>query len=194
MLLPVALNRHLVCIFCLLQNFTGSWKHNRKIKPWNKKRKKAVSESDWRGRIGCNRRKSKRSSSFRGDKKTLHPSSRSDVCILGACSLGAGPKYMAPLLHQNEGIRTSIFCYLLTLLLPSWVNPKEKRGFPGSSYGKESACNAGDPGLIPWSERPAGEGNGNPLQYSCLENPQGWGSLVGCRLWGHTVSDMTEAT
>ena len=51
MLLPVALNRHLVCIFCLLQNFTGSWKHNRKIKPWNKKRRKAVSESDWRGRI-----------------------------------------------------------------------------------------------------------------------------------------------
>ena len=40
MLLPVALNRHLVCIFCLLQNFTGSWKHNRKIKPWIKKRKK----------------------------------------------------------------------------------------------------------------------------------------------------------
>ena len=38
------------------------------------------------------------------------------------------------------------------------------------------------------------EGNGNPLQYSCLENPRGRGSLVGCRLWGHTESDMTEAT
>ena len=37
-----------------------------------------------------------------------------------------------------------------------------------------------------------GEGNGNPLQYSCLENPQGRGSLVGCRLWGRTESDTTE--
>ena len=36
-------------------------------------------------------------------------------------------------------------------------------------------------------------GNGNPLQYSCLENPRD-GSLVGCRLWGHTELDMTEVT
>ena len=43
--------------------------------------------------------------------------------------------------------------------------------FPGSSDGKESACNAGDPGLIPGEERSPGEGNGSPLQYSCLENP-----------------------
>ena len=41
---------------------------------------------------------------------------------------------------------------------------------PGSSDGKESACNAGDLGLIPGSGRSLGEGNGNPLQYSCLEN------------------------
>ena len=39
-----------------------------------------------------------------------------------------------------------------------------------SSDGKESACNAGDPGLIPGLGRSSGEGNGNPLQYSCLEN------------------------
>ena len=44
------------------------------------------------------------------------------------------------------------------------------RGFPHSSVGKESACNAGDPGRIPGSGRSPGEGNGNPLQYSCLEN------------------------
>ena len=43
-------------------------------------------------------------------------------------------------------------------------------GFPGGSDGKESACNAGDSGLIPGSGRSPGEGNGNPLQYSCLEN------------------------
>ena len=43
-------------------------------------------------------------------------------------------------------------------------------GFPGGSDGKESACNAGDLGLIPESGRSLGGGNGNPLQYSCLEN------------------------
>ena len=43
-------------------------------------------------------------------------------------------------------------------------------GFPGGSDGKESACNAGDPGLITGSGRSPGEANGNPLQYSFLEN------------------------
>ena len=43
--------------------------------------------------------------------------------------------------------------------------------FPGGSDGKESACNARDPGSISGSERSLGEGNGNPLQYSCLKNP-----------------------
>ena len=42
---------------------------------------------------------------------------------------------------------------------------------PGGSDGKASAYNAGDPGSIPGSGRSPGEGNGNPLQYSCLENP-----------------------
>ena len=49
-------------------------------------------------------------------------------------------------------------------------------GFPGGSDGKESACNAGDPGSIPGSGRSLGEGNGNPLQYSCLENPMDRGA------------------
>ena len=44
-------------------------------------------------------------------------------------------------------------------------------GFPRSSVGKETACSAGDLGSIPGSGRSPGEGNGNPLQYSCLENP-----------------------
>ena len=43
-------------------------------------------------------------------------------------------------------------------------------GFPGGSDDKASACNAGDPCSIPGSGRSPGEGNGNPLQYSCLEN------------------------
>ena len=105
---------------------------------------------------------------------------------------------------------------------------------------KNPPASAGDLGLIPGSGRSSGEGNGNPLQYSCLGNPrteepgglqsrgsqrighnlatkqqqihlltatkwqptpvflpgesQGWGSLVGCRLWGRTESDTTEVT
>ena len=56
--------------------------------------------------------------------------------------------------------------------------------FPGGSDGKESACNAGDPGLIPGLGRFPGEGNGNPLQYSYLENPCGQRSLAGHSSWG----------
>ena len=44
--------------------------------------------------------------------------------------------------------------------------------FPGGSDGKASAYNAGDPGSVPGSGRSPGEGNGSPLQYSCLENPK----------------------
>ena len=48
--------------------------------------------------------------------------------------------------------------------------------FPGGSEGKVSAYNAGDPGSIPGSGRSPGEGIGNPLQYSCLENPMDRGA------------------
>ena len=45
------------------------------------------------------------------------------------------------------------------------------KSFPGGSDSKASACNVGDPGSIPGSGRSPGEGNDNPLQHSCLENP-----------------------
>ena len=67
-----------------------------------------------------------------------------------------------------------------------------KMGFPDGSLGKESACNAGDLGLIPGLGRSPGEGYGNPLQYSCLENPCGQRSLAGYCPWGHKESDVTE--
>ena len=64
--------------------------------------------------------------------------------------------------------------------------------FPGSSAGKESTCNVGDLG---W-EDPLVKGMAtlleNTLQYSCLENPHGEKSLVGCCLWGCKESDTTE--
>ena len=50
------------------------------------------------------------------------------------------------------------------------------KGFPGDSDNKASACNAGDLGSIPASGRFPGEGNGKPLQHSCLENPMGGGA------------------
>ena len=57
----------------------------------------------------------------------------------------------------------------------------EYSDFPGGSGSKEPACNAGDLGLNPWSGRSPGEGNGNPLQYSCLENSmdrRAWWAIV----------------
>ena len=54
-----------------------------------------------------------------------------------------------------------------------------QRGFPGGSASKESACNAEDPGLISGLGRSSGEGYGNPLQYSCLENPMDKGAWQG---------------
>ena len=65
-------------------------------------------------------------------------------------------------------------------------------GFLDGSVGKESACNAGDPGSIPGLGRSPGGGHGNPLQYSCLKNPQGQRSLTGCSPWGRKESDTTE--
>ena len=61
-----------------------------------------------------------------------------------------------------------------------WLN------IPGGSEGKASACNVRNPYLIPELGRSPGEGNGNPLQSSCLETP------MDGRAWGHKELDMTE--
>ena len=58
----------------------------------------------------------------------------------------------------------------------SYQGTNPTMGFPGGSDGKESACNAEDAGLIPGLGRSPGEGNGNSLQYSCLENPMDRGA------------------
>ena len=65
-------------------------------------------------------------------------------------------------------------------------------GFPGISDGKESTCNEGDLGLIPGLGRSPGGRHGNPLQYSCLENPHGQRSLVGYSPQSLKESDTTE--
>ena len=64
--------------------------------------------------------------------------------------------------------------------------------FSGGSDSQEPTCNAGDLGSIPGLERFPVGGHGNPLQYSCLENPHRQRILAGYRLWGHKELDMTE--
>ena len=71
------------------------------------------------------------------------------------------------------------------------LNPK-LWGFPSGSDGKESACDAGDLGLVPGLRRSSREWYSNPLQYLCLENPQGQRSLVVYSPWVCKESDMTE--
>ena len=65
-------------------------------------------------------------------------------------------------------------------------------GFPGDSDGKESACNVGDLGVIRGLWRSPEGGRGNPLQYSCLENPLGQRNLAGYSPWGCKDCDMSE--
>ena len=61
-------------------------------------------------------------------------------------------------------------------LLFTWVQTMVESGFAGGSDGKVSVYNVGDPGSIPGLGRSTGEGNGNPLQYYCLENPMDRGA------------------
>ena len=75
-------------------------------------------------------------------------------------------------------------CYCVLLLRPF---PPPSLGLPGGSEGKETACNAGDLGTIPGSGRSPGGGNGNPLQYSCLENPMDRGA------WWATVHGVAKS-
>ena len=65
-------------------------------------------------------------------------------------------------------------------------------GFLGGSHSKESACNVGDLCSIPGLGRPPGGWHGNPLHYSCLENPHGQRNMVGYSPWGHKELDTTE--
>ena len=68
-------------------------------------------------------------------------------------------------------------------MLEIFLSIEEVRVFSGGLDGQDSACNVGNPGLIPGLGRSPGEGNGNPLQYSCLENSLDRGALVGYSPW-----------
>ena len=82
----------------------------------------------------------------------------------------------------------NIFISIWDIGLMSFNNTSSSiMGFPDSSTGKESTCNAGDPSSIPGWGRSPGEGNGNTLQYSCLENPMHGGA------WWATVHGGTKS-
>ena len=81
------------------------------------------------------------------------------------------------------GVFTVVKLQLASICSEATVRPSQNlcqlhpcRGFPGGSEVKAFACNMGDLGSIPGSGRSPGEGNGNPLQYSCLENPMDGGA------------------
>ena len=87
--------------------------------------------------------------------------------------------------NNNKDLFKEVFWELHSLFNP--LNKDLPVGFPSSSDGKESACNSGDPGSIPGLGRSPGGGNGNPLQYSCLENCMDRGA------WRTTVHGVAKS-
>ena len=97
--------------------------------------------------------------------------------------------------HHNAYInlvKINCISWKLKLIISILLLLECRKGFPGGSNCKESACNEGDLGSIPGLERSPGGGHGNPLQYCCLENPHGQRSLAGYSPWGHKESDTSE--
>ena len=94
---------------------------------------------------------------------------------------------------SQSKIHKQLFCFTTVRKLCWYL---KFLGFPGGSDCKESTCNVGDLGLIPGSGKSPEEGNGNPLQYSCLENPRihGQRSLAGYSPWDRKELDMTVVT
>ena len=82
---------------------------------------------------------------------------------------------------------TTFFIFAILVRIEDILLAFEHRGFLGSSNGKQSACNAGDLGSISGLGRSPGEGHGNPLQYSCLENS------MNRRAWRATVRGVTKS-
>ena len=86
------------------------------------------------------------------------------------------------------GIHVKIlFAFFLLIYLLLQRSQLRTQGFPDGSAVENPPANAGDAGLIPGSGRSPGEGNGNPLQYSCLENPMGRG------VWRATVPGVSRS-
>ena len=99
------------------------------------------------------------------------------ICLIPHMSEILQYIFFSNLFHFHSTFKAHPYCcrWQAFICFYGWL------GFPHSSVGKESACNARDLGSIPGSGRSPGEGNGSPLQYSCLENPMdrgGWRATV----------------
>ena len=98
------------------------------------------------------------------------------------------PSYFLPL-QQGSTILGIQYVICGRPLIPGFGLLSVFKDFPGGSDGQVSAYNAGDPGSIPGSGRSPGEGNGNPLQCSCSENPMNggawWLQSMGSQRVGH---------
>ena len=96
--------------------------------------------------------------------------------------------------EREENLESYVFYWPIVIFI--WRRKWKIRSdlyFPGSSDGKDSACNVGELGLIPGLGRSPVEGNGNPLQYSCLENPMDRGAWQATYSpWGRKESDTPE--
>ena len=93
--------------------------------------------------------------------------------------------------HNWSDLAAAAAAVYEVLIYHIWYSKEQLSPFPGGSAGKESACSAGDPGLIAGWRRSPGEGNGNPLQSSCRENPvdrEAW------RATAHGVAKESDMT
>ena len=99
-------------------------------------------------------------------------------------------------LSKSTGIKflpSYVYTSILKTSLHIWDQVMCTRSFPSGSDGKESACYVGDIGSIPGWGRSPGDGNGNPLHYSCLENSKHRGDFrATLPPWGRKESNMTE--
>ena len=111
-----------------------------------------------------------------------------DVALLKQIFRFAAPP--RPIKSESHGCAPNSFLKVPLGILIIRISRGTLRSFPDRSVGKESACNAGDPGSIPGSGRYPGGGNDNPLQYSCLGNSMDRGTRPGT-VHGVTKSDMT---
>ena len=113
-------------------------------------------------------------------------------------NIGMGCHALLQGIFPTQGSNSHLLCLLNRQVCSLPLEPSGKpisQGFPGGSDSKESAYNKGDPGMIPGSGRSLGEGNGNPLQYSCLENSMDrrawWATVHGVLGIGHDWATFT---
>ena len=123
----------------------------------------------------------------------------SNVVDVGVTAGIKQAEYQAQVGERSHSVALSIWVFEVSDI-GSRIKPSTKYinvasltlGFTGGSVGKESACNAGDLVWIPGLGRSPGGRHGNPLQYSCLENPHGQRILMDCSPWCCKESGMTE--